>query len=132
MTERHDETRAYEAPDAAADPAARTTPAPAQDNQAVEHSTQVDNTTHSAPKKKVKRSLAGSTWTALIVGALLLIVLLAFIMQNVDQVTLHFFMWDFEFPLGVGMLLAAIIGALLMAIVGGLRMAQLRRQIRKS
>lgn len=84
-----------------------------------------------AKKKKVKSTTAGGTWTALIIGAILLIVLLAFIMQNGESVTLHLFAWDLNFPLGVGMLLAAILGALIMACVGGIRMLQLRRQIKK-
>lgn len=81
--------------------------------------------------KKVKGSLAGGTWLALIFGALLLIVLLIFIMQNQEPAQLAFFGWTFEFPLGVGLLLAAIAGALIMAMVGAIRMFQLRKQIKK-
>lgn len=80
--------------------------------------------------RKAQGSLAGSTWVALIIGAIVLIVLLAFIMQNMQNVTLTLFAWTFSFPLGIGMLLAAIAGALLMAIVGGVRIMQLRRQVR--
>lgn len=81
-------------------------------------------------RPEVKRSTAGSTWVALIVGALLMILLLVFIMQNQDSVQLHLFGWQATFPIGVGMLIAAIIGALIMALVGGVRIVQLRRQIR--
>ncbi|AZA09017.1 LapA family protein [Corynebacterium pseudopelargi] len=81
--------------------------------------------------KKVQGSLAGGTWVSLIVGALLLIVLLIFIMQNQEQVELEFFAWNFSVPVGVGFLLAAIVGALIMAMVGIIRMFQLRRQIKK-
>ncbi|AZA11676.1 LapA family protein [Corynebacterium gerontici] len=82
--------------------------------------------------KKVQGSLAGGTWLALIFGALLLIVLLIFIMQNQESVQLEFFGWNFNFPLGVGLLLSAIAGALIMAMVGAVRMFQLRKQIKKS
>lgn len=82
-------------------------------------------------KKKVKNSFAGATWVALIFGALLLIVLLVFIMQNQKPVDLTLFAWTFTFPAGIGFLLAAIAGALIMALVGGVRMLQLRRQIKK-
>lgn len=78
---------------------------------------------------EVTKSLAGTTWIALIVGALILILLLVFILQNLDSVRLNFFAWELNFPIGVGMLIAAIGGALLMACVGGVRMIQLRRQI---
>ncbi|WP_448850997.1 LapA family protein [Corynebacterium sp. 335C] len=81
--------------------------------------------------RKAKGSFAGSTWVALIVGAIILVVLLAFIMQNMQNVTLTLFAWTFNFPLGVGMLLAAIGGALLMGLVGGVRIMQLRRQVRR-
>ena len=59
----------------------------------------------------VQGSFAGGTWIALIAGALLLIVLLVFIMQNQDQVDLVLFAWNFRFPAGIGFLLAAISGA---------------------
>ena len=84
------------------------------------------------PAHPVKGSLAGGTWIALIAGALLLIVLLVFIMQNQNQVDLVLFAWNFRFPAGIGFLLAAIGGALIMALVGGVRMFQLRRQIIKT
>ena len=80
----------------------------------------------------VQGSFAGGTWIALIAGALLLIVLLVFIMQNQDQVDLVLFAWNFRFPAGIGFLLAAVSGALIMALVGGVRMFQLRRQIIKT
>ena len=84
------------------------------------------------PAHPVKGSFAGGTWIALIAGALLLIVLLVFIMQNQNQVDLVLFAWNFRFPAGIGFLLAAIGGALIMALVGGVRMFQLRRQIIKT
>lgn len=80
----------------------------------------------------VQGSFAGGTWIALIAGALLLIMLLVFIMQNQDQVDLVLFAWNFRFPAGIGFLLAAISGARIMALVGGVRMFQLRRQIIKT
>lgn len=82
-------------------------------------------------KPQVRGSVAGSTWAALIIGALLLIALLVFILQNQQQVELNLFAWTFQFPIGVGFLFAAITGALIMALVGGVRMFQLRRQVKK-
>ena len=80
---------------------------------------------------KVKSSVAGSTWAALIIGALLLILLLVFILQNQQSVELNLFAWSFAFPAGIGYLFSAITGALIMALVGGVRMLELRRQVRK-
>ncbi|MDU0477958.1 lipopolysaccharide assembly protein LapA domain-containing protein [Staphylococcus chromogenes] len=81
---------------------------------------------------KVKGSVAGGTWVALIFGTLLLILLLIFIMQNQQSVNFSLFAWSFNVPAGVGFLLAAIIGALIMAIVGGVRMFELRRQVKRA
>lgn len=80
---------------------------------------------------KVKGSFAASTWIALIVGFLLLIVLIIFILQNQHQVPLNFLNWSVQFPAGVTYLICAISGALIMALVGGWRMFELRRQVRK-
>lgn len=84
-----------------------------------------------AGRRKVRSSLAGSTWVALIIGALILVLLLVFILQNMDTVTLHMFAWQWNFPIGVGMLIAAVGGALVMASVGVVRIVQLRRQVAK-
>ena len=78
-----------------------------------------------------RRTLAGSTWVSMIIGALLLILLLVFIMQNQHSVDLTLFAWEFTVPAGVGVLLATIAGALIMALVGGVRMLELRRELKK-
>lgn len=91
----------------------------------------IGNSSAPANKQTVKKTFAGGTWVALIIGALLLIFLLIFILQNQEKVVLHMFVWEFSVPVGVGFLLASITGALIMALVGGVRMFQLRRQITK-
>ncbi|WP_306307550.1 LapA family protein [Nocardia tenerifensis] len=83
---------------------------------------------------KTRQSLStrtGTTWMSLIAGALILIVLLVFILQNLDQVDVGLFFWHFSLPLGVAVLLSVIGGALVMALVGGLRILQLRRVAKK-
>ncbi len=77
----------------------------------------------------MKKTLAGTTWVALIVGVLLLILLLVFILQNQESAELQLLGWTMTFPIGVGMLIAAIVGALIMALVGGVRIVQLRKQV---
>ena len=81
---------------------------------------------------KVKGSFAASTWLALIVGFLLLILLIIFILQNQQSVELNFFNWNGQFPAGVAFLIFSIAGALIMALVGGWRMFELRRQLHKT
>lgn len=80
---------------------------------------------------EVKRTVAGSTWVALIVGAIILILLLVFILQNMESVKLQMFVWQWNFPIGVGMLIAAVGGALVIASVGVVRIVQLRRQVKQ-
>ncbi|WP_235840448.1 lipopolysaccharide assembly LapA domain-containing protein [Corynebacterium yudongzhengii] len=83
-------------------------------------------------ERKIPSSLAGGTWAALIIGALLLILLIVFIVQNQPQVEVNMFAWSWQFPAGIAYLISAIIGALIMALMGGWRMLELRRQIRRS
>ena len=92
----------------------------------------VDPTEATEPSRPAKRGgAASSTWVALIVGALLLILLLIFIMQNQQTVELHLFGWTWNFPLGVGLLLASIIGGLIMACAGIWKMFEMKRQLRR-
>ncbi len=76
-------------------------------------------------------SRTGYTWTGLVTGVLILVLLLIFILQNLEQIQVRFFFWDFSLPLGVTVLLSMIGGALVMASVGGARILQLRRAAKK-
>ncbi|APT94785.1 membrane protein [Corynebacterium stationis] len=84
-----------------------------------------------AQPTKVKGSIAASTWIALIIGFLLLILLIVFILQNQQSVELNIFAWSGAFPAGIAFLLFAIGGALFMALIGVWRMLELRRQIKR-
>jgi uncharacterized integral membrane protein len=57
------------------------------------------------------------------------IILLIFILQNMDNVRLHLLFWHFTLPLGVAVLLTAICGALITAVAGGYLMWQRRRRV---
>ncbi|WP_282779830.1 MULTISPECIES: lipopolysaccharide assembly protein LapA domain-containing protein [unclassified Nocardia] len=87
------------------------------------------------PDTSIDRALktrTGYTWLALIIAALLGIVLLVFILQNLETAHVEFFAWRFQMPIGVLVLLSVIIGALVMALVGGWRIFQLRRAAKKA
>ncbi|MEL4152914.1 lipopolysaccharide assembly protein LapA domain-containing protein [Corynebacterium bovis] len=117
------------APDAAASsPNPDPTPTPAADSPRRTSPSGRGGTPDTATPR-VRGSVAGATWVGLIIGALLLILLLVFILQNQDSVAVHFLAWTWTFPVGVGMLIAAVAGALIMACVGVVRMLQLRRQV---
>lgn len=72
----------------------------------------------------------GNAWFTLVIGAILLIVLLVFVLQNLDQVQVAFLAWEFSMPIGVVILFAAIIGALVMALLAAMRILQLRHRAR--
>jgi len=70
-------------------------------------------------------------WIGLILGAIILVLLLIFVIQNNVTAGFQYFGAQFDLPLGVAMLLAAIAGALVMALVGSVRMLQMSLTIRK-
>ncbi|RAV07844.1 DUF1049 domain-containing protein [Mycolicibacterium sp. GF69] len=84
------------------------------------------------PESAVKFTRAAALWTALITGFVVLIVLLVFIMQNTGSTTIHFLPWEWDLPVGVAILLAAVCGGLLTVAVGTARIVQLRRAAKKN
>jgi uncharacterized integral membrane protein len=70
-------------------------------------------------------------WIGIIAGALVLVLLLIFILQNTRSVTVTFFTVTGTMPLGVALLLGAISGLLLAGAVASLRIWQLRHRISK-
>lgn len=74
---------------------------------------------------------AGALWSALIAGFLSLILLLIFISQNTTSTPFQFLIWHWSLPLGVAILLAAVVGGLLTVAVGTARILQLRRAAKK-
>lgn len=80
----------------------------------------------------LRRTRTGATWMGVIVFAVLLVLLLIFILQNTQSVSVSYFGASGDLPLAVAMLLAAMAGVLLTAIAGSLRIWQLRRHVRRS
>ncbi|MGV0871751.1 LapA family protein [Mycolicibacterium sp. XJ879] len=116
------------------DPAQRPLPDPAQEpsrgTPAEATGTAGEYLMH--PESAVKFTRAAALWAALITGFVILIVLLVFIMQNTDTTTIHFFAWEWNLPVGVAILLAAVCGGLLTVAIGTARMVQLRRAAKKN
>jgi uncharacterized integral membrane protein len=78
------------------------------------------------------RSRLGVAWVGLVVGAVVLILLLIFVLQNPEDVRVSFISADSSMPLGVALLLAAVAGALVVAVPGSVRILQLRRAHRNA
>jgi uncharacterized integral membrane protein len=65
-------------------------------------------------------------WTALVTGIVALVLILVFILQNLQSVDLSFLVFHGHLPLAVALLFAVILGAVIVAALGGARIRQLR------
>ena len=84
-----------------------------------------------APPQAPPTTKTGIAFGTLIAGAIVLILLLVFILENTESVKISYFGAGGHLPLGVALLLAAIGGALVTGIVGAARIMQLRRHVRQ-
>ncbi|MDF0531573.1 LapA family protein [Tsukamurella sp. 8F] len=80
---------------------------------------------------QVRHTRSASLWSGLILGAVVLLVLLIFILQNLEAQKINLLFWTVNLPVGVSLLIAAILGALVVGLAGGLRIFQLRRAAKK-
>jgi lipopolysaccharide assembly protein A len=78
------------------------------------------------PQHTIERTRTGGLWVAAISAAVVILLLLIFILQNGEQVEVSLFGANPDLPLGVALLLAAVLGALGVALVGVARVVQLR------
>jgi uncharacterized integral membrane protein len=62
---------------------------------------------------------------------IVLILLIIFIAQNTNDVTVSFLGWKGNTPLAVALLIAAVGGLFIAAVAGTLRIWQLRRRVRR-
>ncbi|NMR28424.1 LapA family protein [Crystallibacter degradans] len=77
-------------------------------------------------EEKPRITRAGMIWTATVAGLILLVLLIIFIAQNQDQVTLRYFALEGRVNLGLALFIAAVGGGLLTAVAGAARIIQLR------
>ncbi|MGC4963879.1 LapA family protein [Gordonia sp. DT218] len=82
--------------------------------------------------KNVEHTRTRATFIGLVIGAVITVLLLVFILQNLDSQRITLIFWEVNLPLGVSLLIAAIAGALIVALAGGLRMLQMSRAMRKA
>jgi uncharacterized integral membrane protein len=79
----------------------------------------------------VRRTRLGGAWFGFAVGAVILILLLVFILENGHKVDISFFGAHGHLPLGVALLLSAVCGVLLVVLAGAARISQLRTVARR-
>ena len=83
------------------------------------------------PQHVVKRTRMGGLWLASGSFAVVLLLLLIFILENSKSVDVAYFGAHGHVPLGVALLLAAVLGILMVVIPGSARIVQLRMTARR-
>ena len=73
----------------------------------------------------------GVVWWALGFSLLLLILVLIFVLQNLTNTRTRFFGLTWTIPLGLDLLLAALLGGVIAFLLGAARMLQIRRVARR-
>jgi uncharacterized integral membrane protein len=106
------------------------TPQPSRDPQAIEPGAPKPEDPHpgpvALPTHRVKRTRIGGIWIAAVLSAIVLLLLLIFILENGQRVAISYVGAHGHLPLGVALLLAAVLGVLLVVIPGTGRIIQLR------
>lgn len=79
----------------------------------------------------LRHSRTSGAWTAVILAAVLIVLLVIFVVQNTESVPLQFLWLDGNFPLAAALLIATAVGMVVVAAVGSLRILQLRRRVKR-
>ena len=79
-----------------------------------------------------RQTRLSGAWTALVVGIIALVVILIFILQNLQSVDVHFAVFHGHLPLAVALLFAMVLGAVVVLAFGGGRILQLRLVARRA
>ncbi len=79
-----------------------------------------------------RQTRLSGAWTALVVGVVALVVILVFILQNLQNVELNFLVFHGQLPLAIALLFAVILGAVIILAFGGGRILQLRLVARRA
>lgn len=82
----------------------------------------------------VHRTRAAQFWSGVVIGAVVLLALLIFVLENGKKVDVAYFGFHGHLPLGVLVLFGAIAGALLVGLASAARILQLRlaeRRVRR-
>ena len=84
---------------------------------------------HDTAPDPLRGSRTSGRWLGVVALGVVLILLIVFIAQNTQRVTVSYFGFEGETPLAVALLAAATAGLVLAAIAATLRMWQVRRRV---
>ncbi len=79
----------------------------------------------------LRGSRTSGFWAAVVGLGIVLLLLIIFIAQNTQSVSVSFLAWSGTAPLAVSLLIATAAGLFLAAVAGSLRILQLRRRVRR-
>ncbi len=79
-----------------------------------------------------RQTRLSGAWTALVIGVVVLVVILVFILQNLQTVEVHFLFFQGQLPLAVALLFAMVLGAVVVLAFGAGRILQLRLVARRA
>jgi uncharacterized integral membrane protein len=77
------------------------------------------------------RTRTSVVWTAVVVLVASLVLVLVFILQNLQDVSVSFLVFHGQLPLGVALLVSATLGGVIVLAAGAARVVQLRRTRRR-
>lgn len=117
---------ASERPPAEGDRPQAVEPAPERRAGAVSGTGQAQRVPARPPRTRVSTAFSG-----FVAGAVVLILLLVFILENTQSVKVSFLGAGGHIAVGVALLLAAVGGALVVGILGAARIAQVRRHAKR-
>ncbi len=79
-----------------------------------------------------RQTRLSGAWTALVVGIVILVLILVFILQNLQSVEVHLLFFQGHLPLAVALLFAMVLGAVVVLAFGAGRILQLRLVARRA
>jgi lipopolysaccharide assembly protein A len=79
-----------------------------------------------------RQTRLSGAWTGLVVGVIALVVILIFILQNLQSVEVYFIVFHGHLPLAVALLFAMVLGAVVVLAFGAGRILQLRLVARRA
>jgi uncharacterized integral membrane protein len=81
---------------------------------------------------KVRRTRISGVWVGLVAAGLILILLIIFIAQNLNDAPIHFLGLSGQVSIGLALLLAGVCGLLIAAVPASVRIWQLRKALKKA
>ena len=84
------------------------------------------------PRSHIPWTRISAAWTFVTIAIVILVMVLVFILENLHPIDAAFFGVHWRIPLGLDLLLAALLGATVVVVVGAARTLQLRLLARRN